>query len=821
MHDGIRPFAVLLLAVAVAAVGAIVPSASAQTLPGGPGEDLPRAGFGGAVAVAGGDVLVGEAGNLMRPGLVYVYRRGGEGTWSERARLRASDAEAGDGFGSALAAREDVLLVGAEDQNEGRGAAYLFRRGPDRAWTEAGRLVAQGVSEEEGFGTSVALVGELALVGAPRHGDDAGAVFVFRRGEGSEWSVSDTLVAPELGADARFGSALAAGGNRVVVGAPARNGSPGSAAVFRRDAGSGEWTREGKLVANGIRSRDRFGSTVALSGEEALVGARNFGNGMGAVFVFRRDGGSGEWRIRTRLLPFDGAPRYRFGDAIAFHGPEAWIGAPGARSGRGAAYVFARSEESGEWTDARRISPGGESRDRFGSTLAFAGGVAAVGVTGVDYGAGAVAIFEDGPGTSRWAAAGTVLSEAESLDPVVGSEVECRDGSAGIFGCQRVDLISFLPVRELGGGRGVEVNDLWGWTDPETGEEWALVGRVDGTAFVNVTDPGRPVYAGELPRTAGSPGSTWRDIKVYESHAYVVADNAGAHGVQVFDLTRLRDVDDPPVTFEPDTTYHEVHSAHNIVINAETGFAYTVGSSSGGRSCGGGLHMIDIRDPGSPTFAGCFSDPRTGRASTGYSHDAQCVVYHGPDADYQGREICFGSNETALSIADVTDKENPVAVARAGYPDVAYTHQGWITPDHRYFFLDDELDEIGGSVPRTRTLVWDIQELDDPQLATEYLGETEATDHNLYIVGDRMYQSNYVSGLRVVDISDPESPVEIAHFDTVPWGDDSPGFGGSWSNYPFFESGVVAVTSGLQGLFLLRVSEESPETVFDGAPDGR
>jgi choice-of-anchor B domain-containing protein len=214
--------------------------------------------------------------------------------------------------------------------------------------------------------------------------------------------------------------------------------------------------------------------------------------------------------------------------------------------------------------------------------------------------------------------------------------------------------------------------------------------------------------------------------------------------------------------------------------------------------------MIDIRDPGSPTFAGCFADPATGRRKTGYSHDAQCVVYHGPDSEYEGRELCFGSNETALSIADVTDKANPAPISVADYPNVGYAHQGWLTDDHQFFFLDDELDEVNGLVENTRTMVWDVSDLDDPILVAEYFGPTKATDHNLYVKGDRMYQSNNRSGLRVIDVSDPANPTEVGHFDTTPWSQDEAGFDGTWSVYPFFESGVVLLSSRLEGLFLVR-----------------
>jgi choice-of-anchor B domain-containing protein len=339
-----------------------------------------------------------------------------------------------------------------------------------------------------------------------------------------------------------------------------------------------------------------------------------------------------------------------------------------------------------------------------------------------------------------------------------------------------------------------------------TDREYALVGRSNGTSFVDVTDPSNPVFLGDLPLTAGARINLWRDIKVYRDHAFIVADNAGEHGVQVFDLTQLRNVQNAPARFTETAIYTGIHSAHNIVINEETGLAVAVGSNGGGRTCGGGLHMIDVRDPKSPVFAGCFSDPRTGIAGTGTSHDAQCVTYHGPDERYTGREVCFGSNETALSIADVTDRENPIPIARASYPNVQYAHQGWLTDDHRFFYMNDEGDEVSGVVDRTRTVIWDVAELDDPVMAGEFLGTSAASDHNLYVRGDTMYQSNYASGLRIIDITDRANPREVGFFDSVPNSENTPGFFGSWSNYPYFKSGAIIFTSIREGLFIVRVS---------------
>ncbi len=441
------------------------------------------------------------------------------------------------------------------------------------------------------------------------------------------------------------------------------------------------------------------------------------------------------------------------------------------------------------------------------STLAVGARVAVAGAVGDDYGAGTAVIIERGE--RDWAAVSRVWSEAQTLDPLLGGTIECSDGKAAVFDCSEVDVLSFLPVREIGGSRGVELNDVWGWVDPETGREYALVGRMDGTSFIDVTDAANPTYLGNLPKPERARANVWRDVKVYADHAYVVADGAGEHGMQVFDLRQLREVTDGPVTFEETAHYDRIHSAHNIVINEDTGFAYSVGSNGGGDSCGGGLHMIDIRSPSNPVFAGCFFDTETGNQGTGYSHDAQCVTYHGPDPDYQGREICFGANETALSIADVTDKAAPVAVASASYPNVGYSHQGWLDEEHRYLYMNDELDESAGTVVGTRTLVWDVTDLDDPILVKEHFAENGATDHNLYVKGDLMYQSNYLSGLRVLDISDRENPVEVGYFDTVPWGEDTPQMDGSWSNYPYFESGTIVVTSQREGVFLLQKRERN------------
>ncbi len=273
-----------------------------------------------------------------------------------------------------------------------------------------------------------------------------------------------------------------------------------------------------------------------------------------------------------------------------------------------------------------------------------------------------------------------------------------------LYPCKGMEFVSRLSFDQLGLAAEEEnLNDMWGWTDPVTGTEWALVGHSRGTAFVNLEDPERPVHAAFVPSQSARP-NVFRDIKVYSDHAFIVSE-ARHHGMQVVDLTRLRGIADTPSRIEPLMVYDRAQSAHNIAINEETGFAYVVGASGGEDTCGGGLHMIDIRTPATPTFAGCFAD-ESGR-SRGYTHDAMCVVYRGPDAEHRGREICFLSNTEVLSIADVSDKHAPVPLSWASYPLVVYAHQAWLDESHEYLYMGDELDELRGPVAATRTIVWD------------------------------------------------------------------------------------------------------------------
>ncbi len=760
---------------------------------------LEAQGFGGAVAVVADQVLVGETSNRILPGAVYVYGKGPSG-WQETGRLRAGP-EFGppDGYGRALAASEDLLFVGAPDHAEGHGSVVAYQRRAGE-WRELARLQAASGSQGDGFGTALAVSGDLVLISAPGARSGSGAVYVFARNMAGGWTERAALSPPaDTPSGSGFGATVALERDLALVGVPDRRDGGASVHAFRRDRSTDVWSHAGTVDPPGDEQRIGFGAALALDDGLALVGAPAAAGRVGSVFLYRWDVQAAAWRPDGTLSPFHGTPRAQFGASITLDGDAVLVGAPGENEGAGTLYQFTRSMGDGFTAATKTSSTTVEGAIGFAATAAFGERVAIAGAAAVDGRAGGAVILERADDGS-WADAAFVVGDHLGFPAIAGDEVTCAENRAASFECENVNVVAFMPIKDIGGDRGIRVNDIWGWTDPETGREIAIIGRTDGTSFVDLSNPSNPVFLGDLPKTEGSRSSIWRDMKVYRDHVYIVADAANEHGVQVFDLTQLRGLRDTPVTFEPTYTYTGIHSAHNIVIDEEAGFAYAVGSSSGGTTCGGGLHMIDLSDPARPVFAGCFADPSTGRSGTGYSHDAQCVIYRGPDTEHVGKQICLGSNETALSVADVTDKDNPVALASVSYPNVAYTHQGWLSEDHRYFYQNDEGDEPQGLVEGTRTLVWDLADLDDPVLVKEYIATTPETDHNLYIRDDLMYQSNYGAGLRIIDISVPTDPVEIAFFDTTPYG----GGGGSWSNYPYFESGLIIATSMGDGFFILR-----------------
>ena len=391
------------------------------------------------------------------------------------------------------------------------------------------------------------------------------------------------------------------------------------------------------------------------------------------------------------------------------------------------------------------------------------------------------------------------------------------------YNCKGYDLMGMVSLETM---NATSANDSWGWTDPSSGKEYALIGLNNGTGFIDISNPLIPIYLGKLPTQTVS--TIWRDLKVYKNHAYIVADFKSSlsdseknHGVQVFDLTRLASVVNPPQKFTHDFLYLEHGKAHNIVINEDSGFAYSVGTNT----YSGGIHVIDLANPKKPVSAGGYD-------GAGYTHDAQIVTYKGPDSDYTGKEIYVGSNEDKVVIIDVTDKKNIQIISSIEYSKTQYTHQGWFTEDQKFFIVGDELDEFNNEVSNTRSIVFDFTDLDNPLFHYEFLNSTQAIDHNGYVHKNKFYLASYTAGLRIIDISQigQKYMTEIGFFDTHNKKDsgsfsssnfiesvlsqdddhDNPKkgnateFNGAWSVYPYFKSENIIISDINSGLFIVK-----------------
>lgn len=369
------------------------------------------------------------------------------------------------------------------------------------------------------------------------------------------------------------------------------------------------------------------------------------------------------------------------------------------------------------------------------------------------------------------------------------SSGECVNGQADGFPCSNINLLSLFSLGDMKESNAA--NDIWGWYDEVNEKEYALVGIYSGTAFVDVTDGSNPSLIGVLP--SHTAGSSWRDIKVCQDHAYIVSEAYG-HGLQVYDLTQLESVSGPDFDLQETAHMGTFGSAHNLFINENSTTAFIVGGSS--YDITPGLYMVDISDPANPTHAGSYG-------ADGYTHDVQCVNYDGPDERYTGDEICFACNEDTVTIVDVTDKSAPKTISKFSY-DSKYTHQGWLTEDMRYFLMDDELDEYCTCNENTNTRVLDVSDLENPTLHLQHFGSSVDIDHNQYVHNGYAYQANYYAGLRILDLSsiDNQTLTEVAYFD-IDGSISVNRFGGAWSVYPYLPSGKVIVSVIEQGLFIL------------------
>lgn len=385
----------------------------------------------------------------------------------------------------------------------------------------------------------------------------------------------------------------------------------------------------------------------------------------------------------------------------------------------------------------------------------------------------------------------TALVPLNALADQAGNEgpAACKNGKAGQYPCKNIDLLSHIPASDFGGAG---VADVWGWVDPETKSEYAILGSSKGVYFFDITDPTKPVYLGNMLGKA-EPALIWQEIEILNDHAYVVCDLSPCN-LQIFDLTRLRGVETAPPAWQPDSVF-PIPNAHSIDSNPATNHIFINGS----QLTTGAPLIFDVSDPLVPTPVGAIADD-------GYTHDSLCRNYKGPDKAYKGNEICFNFNEDTVTIYDVTGNPvQPVRLARETYPTASYAHSGALTKDHSTLISTDEGDETGHGTPST-LYIWDIRKLTAPKLIGTWVGDSLSIDHNVYSEANALFHANYVNGFRILDLKNAHRAKlkEVAWFDTVPLS-DFPEFEGAWAAYPYLPSGnmIVGDMSG-GGFFVVR-----------------
>jgi choice-of-anchor B domain-containing protein len=261
--------------------------------------------------------------------------------------------------------------------------------------------------------------------------------------------------------------------------------------------------------------------------------------------------------------------------------------------------------------------------------------------------------------------------------------------------------------------------------------------------------------------------------------------------VQIVELTQLLGMSGPTLEIAPTVLYDVVNLAHNIAINTESEYAYIIGNT---------LDVLDVSTPESPELVASYDEYG--------SHDIHSVIYHGPDGDYFGMEILFSLAYDALEILNADDKTDIQLISQVADSTNSTIHQGWTDESHRWLYYNDEADEINDSL-NTRTFIVDIEDLDAPVIVGFYEHDTQSTDHNLYVSNGKVYASNNSSGLRVLSIEEDGGLELSGFFDTYPENDSS-GYVGVWSNYPYFPSKNIAL-SDRGGLFVIRESSSTVE----------
>lgn len=340
-----------------------------------------------------------------------------------------------------------------------------------------------------------------------------------------------------------------------------------------------------------------------------------------------------------------------------------------------------------------------------------------------------------------------------------------------------VGEINFAPDAGGCGGGPTGGSDVWGYTAPD-GTDYAIMGVTDGVAVVRVPD--LEVIA-HIPGPSDFDCYYHRDIKTYGHYAYVTSEMGGTNeGLMILDLQFLP----AQVDYLGSYTNFSITS-HNLSIDTATGYAYL--------QEGGGVRIVSLANPVAPV-------------------DVKYVSISGIHDVFAQNDLLYVAEgfTSRFSIWDVSDKLNPVRLCHPTIPNGGYAHNIWATADGRYLMTTEET--TGKTVK-----MWDAIDPTNPVLLGEWLGGNDLA-HNTHIMGNLAIISHYSYGISVVDISDPNAPVELDHYDTYP-AHDNAAFVGCWGAFPFTNGGWVYASDIEGDLVLLRLSDPSATPELDDQSD--
>jgi choice-of-anchor B domain-containing protein len=374
-------------------------------------------------------------------------------------------------------------------------------------------------------------------------------------------------------------------------------------------------------------------------------------------------------------------------------------------------------------------------------------------------------------------------------------EIECRPAELE-YDSEGAVLLSRVPVTSFPGGS-TTANDIWGFTS-DSGREYAIVGLSQSTGLVEVTDPRAPVIVADVPDAL----SSWSDMKAYRGYVYNANERGG--GIQIIDV---RGIDEGNVTLVG-SARGGVTTSHTLALDEVSGHLY-----ANSTNLTRGIIAFDLSNPADPEPAGFWTEA--------LAHDSLPVTYE--ECPYAGRagrcEIVFVfAGGAGLKIVDATNKLQMQTIATLAYSTLAYAHQGWLSEDRRYLFIDDEFDEREFDLPTT-TYVIEVTDLANPREVRTFTNGLCAIDHDLMARGSLLYEANYTSGLRVYDVGDIGSIRQIAYFDTYPTNSER-SFNGAWGVYAGFPSGNVVVSDIQRGLFVVSVCPDERAVREDVDDDG-